>query len=115
MPDLNHRPPAWQVDALTTLPQRPGSGKEIVHVITDVCECEIVPVFFFNITCASRLHVKHLSLTCTHNYTYDIINYVRIENESSSYSIYSTLNTIKGRPYCYLSGFFDNYRFWHGD
>ena len=34
-----------------------------VHVITDVCECEIVPVFFFNITCASRLHVKHLLVT----------------------------------------------------
>ena len=23
MPDLNHRPPAWQADALTTRPQRP--------------------------------------------------------------------------------------------
>ena len=22
--DLNHRPPAWQADALTTRPQRPG-------------------------------------------------------------------------------------------
>ena len=25
MPDLNHRPPAWQADVLTTRPQRPGS------------------------------------------------------------------------------------------
>ena len=25
MPDLNHRPPAWQGDALTTRPQRPSS------------------------------------------------------------------------------------------
>ena len=24
MPDLNHRPPAWQADALTTRPKRPG-------------------------------------------------------------------------------------------
>ena len=28
MPDLNHRPPAWQVDTLTTRPQRPGSHSE---------------------------------------------------------------------------------------
>ena len=26
MLDLNHRPPAWQADALTTRPQRPGSS-----------------------------------------------------------------------------------------
>ena len=49
-----------------------------------VCTSEIVPVVFFNITCATKLHVKHLSVTCVENYTCDVINYVHLINDWSA-------------------------------
>ena len=42
MPDLNHRPPAWQADALTTRPQRPGFSQESLLCVQILPTCSLV-------------------------------------------------------------------------
>ena len=66
------------------------SGNLITQKIKNVSVGEILLVIFFCITCATALHVKHLSIRCMDNYTGDLINYVHIENNSLSNSMNST-------------------------
>ena len=42
---------------------------------------DILPVVFLNITCATILRFKHLSVPYTQNYTWNVINYVHIQND----------------------------------
>ena len=50
-------------------------------------KCTQAKLKFFSITCAT---VKHLTFTCTGNYTGHMINYVQIKNDSLSNSMNST-------------------------
>ena len=61
-----------------------NTSSEITHMKTSVRTGEMLPVIFACITCATVLHVKHLSITSIDNctgdilimYTYEIILYL---------------------------------------
>ena len=55
------------------------TGNKVTPVITKVCACEILLVVFFYLTCATKLHLKHVSITCIENYICDVINYIDIK------------------------------------
>ena len=48
MLDLNHRPPAWQADVLTTRPQRPGITARNLNVERSAIEITLRISFCFN-------------------------------------------------------------------
>ena len=60
--------------------------------MTKIYVHRILSVIFFFITCPTVSYVTHLSINCTDNYKCDIhiIDYVQIENSSSSYLMNST-------------------------
>ena len=49
------------------------TSNEITHMMTSVCTGKILPVIFVCITCATALHVQHLSVTSKDIYTGDIL------------------------------------------